>query len=166
MTSLNLISHDVCKTRKFVMAILHWKQGLICDKMLAYPMMKIVICYIRFISFLFFFDTPCFTDCISGYSFGAPWQVCLIMFPKHKLPPHVTDCPFVMTANQTEYMPGDTITGNSTQSILILSFGVIDLFCKECRDQPAHTCCMILLRTFCCFTINFGQRNPHPMSLI
>ena len=31
MTSLNLISH-VCETRKFVMAILHWKQGLLCDK--------------------------------------------------------------------------------------------------------------------------------------
>ena len=25
------ISH-VCETRKFVMAILHWKQGLLCDK--------------------------------------------------------------------------------------------------------------------------------------
>ena len=34
MTSLNLISH-VCETRKFVMAILHWKQGLelLCDKL-------------------------------------------------------------------------------------------------------------------------------------
>ena len=31
MTSLNLISH-VCETRKFVMAILHWKQWLLCDK--------------------------------------------------------------------------------------------------------------------------------------
>ena len=31
MTSWNLISH-VCETRKFVMAILHWKQGLLCDK--------------------------------------------------------------------------------------------------------------------------------------
>ena len=31
MTSLNLISH-VCETRKFVMAILDWKQGLLCDK--------------------------------------------------------------------------------------------------------------------------------------
>ena len=31
MTSLNLILH-VCETRKFVMAILHWKQGLLCDK--------------------------------------------------------------------------------------------------------------------------------------
>ena len=29
----NLISH-VCKTRKFVMAILHGKQGLLCDKLL------------------------------------------------------------------------------------------------------------------------------------
>ena len=31
MTSLNLISY-VCETRKFVMAILLWKQGLSCDK--------------------------------------------------------------------------------------------------------------------------------------
>ena len=31
MTSLNLISH-MCKTRKFVMAILHWKQGSLCDR--------------------------------------------------------------------------------------------------------------------------------------
>ena len=31
MTSWNLISH-VSETRKFVMAILHWKQGLLCDK--------------------------------------------------------------------------------------------------------------------------------------
>ena len=31
MTSLSLISH-VCETRKFVMAILHGKQGLLCDK--------------------------------------------------------------------------------------------------------------------------------------
>ena len=31
MMSRNLISH-VCKTRKFVMAILHQKQGLLCDK--------------------------------------------------------------------------------------------------------------------------------------
>ena len=32
MTSRNLISH-VCETRKLVMAILHWKQGLSFDKM-------------------------------------------------------------------------------------------------------------------------------------
>ena len=31
MTSRNLISH-VCETRKFVMAILHGKQGMLCDK--------------------------------------------------------------------------------------------------------------------------------------
>ena len=31
MASLNLISH-LCDTRKFVLAILHWKQGLLCDK--------------------------------------------------------------------------------------------------------------------------------------
>ena len=31
MTSLNLISH-VLETRKFVTAILHSKQGLLCDK--------------------------------------------------------------------------------------------------------------------------------------
>ena len=31
MTSLNLILL-VCETRKFVMAILHWKQELLCDK--------------------------------------------------------------------------------------------------------------------------------------
>ena len=31
MTSWNLISH-VFETRKFVMALLHWKQGLLCDK--------------------------------------------------------------------------------------------------------------------------------------
>ena len=31
MTSWNLTSH-VFETRKFVMAILHWKQGLLCDK--------------------------------------------------------------------------------------------------------------------------------------
>ena len=31
MTSGNLISH-ACETRKFLMAILHWKQGLLCDK--------------------------------------------------------------------------------------------------------------------------------------
>ena len=30
MTSSNLIS-NVCETRKFVMAILHGKQGLLCD---------------------------------------------------------------------------------------------------------------------------------------
>ena len=33
MTSSNLTSH-VYKTRTFVMAILHWKQGLLCDKYL------------------------------------------------------------------------------------------------------------------------------------
>ena len=32
MMSWNLILH-VCETRKFVMAILHGKQGLLCDKM-------------------------------------------------------------------------------------------------------------------------------------
>ena len=32
MTSLNLYSH-VCETRKFVMAILHWKEGLLFDKL-------------------------------------------------------------------------------------------------------------------------------------
>ena len=31
MTSCNPISH-VCETRIFVMAILHWKRGLLCDK--------------------------------------------------------------------------------------------------------------------------------------
>ena len=31
MTSLNLISR-VCDTRKYLMAILHWKQGLLCDE--------------------------------------------------------------------------------------------------------------------------------------
>ena len=31
MTSRNLISH-VCRTRRFIMAILHSKQGLLCDK--------------------------------------------------------------------------------------------------------------------------------------
>ena len=31
MKSSNLISH-VCGTRKFENAILHWKQGLLCDK--------------------------------------------------------------------------------------------------------------------------------------
>ena len=31
MTSSSLISH-VCETRKFVMAILNWKQGVLCDK--------------------------------------------------------------------------------------------------------------------------------------
>ena len=31
MTSRSLISH-VCETRKIIMAILHWKQGLLCDK--------------------------------------------------------------------------------------------------------------------------------------
>ena len=31
MTSWNLISH-MCKTGKFVMAILYWKQWLLCDK--------------------------------------------------------------------------------------------------------------------------------------
>ena len=31
MTSLNLKTH-IFETRKFVMAILHWKQGLLCDK--------------------------------------------------------------------------------------------------------------------------------------
>ena len=31
MMSSNLISH-VCETRKLVMAILHWKQRLLCDK--------------------------------------------------------------------------------------------------------------------------------------
>ena len=31
LTTLNLISH-VSETRKFVMAILHWKQGSLCDK--------------------------------------------------------------------------------------------------------------------------------------
>ena len=34
MTSLNFISH-VCETRKFVMAILHRKQGLLCDETLS-----------------------------------------------------------------------------------------------------------------------------------
>ena len=28
---MNLIQH-LCETRNFVMAILHWKQGLLCDK--------------------------------------------------------------------------------------------------------------------------------------
>ena len=31
MASWNIISH-MCKTRKFVMATLPWKQGLLCDK--------------------------------------------------------------------------------------------------------------------------------------
>ena len=31
VTSSKLISH-VCETRKFVMALLHGKQGLLCDK--------------------------------------------------------------------------------------------------------------------------------------
>ena len=31
MTSWNLISH-MCETRKFVMAMLQWTQGLLCDK--------------------------------------------------------------------------------------------------------------------------------------
>ena len=35
MLSVNLISH-VRKTRKFIMAILHGKQGLLCDKVLCY----------------------------------------------------------------------------------------------------------------------------------
>ena len=26
------VMKNVCKTRKFVMAILHWKGGLLCDK--------------------------------------------------------------------------------------------------------------------------------------
>ena len=26
------LTHDLCETRKFVMAIFHWKQGLLCDK--------------------------------------------------------------------------------------------------------------------------------------
>ena len=34
MTSWNLISH-VCETSKFVMAILRWKQGLLCNKLLS-----------------------------------------------------------------------------------------------------------------------------------
>ena len=36
MTSSNLISH-VCDIRKFVIAILPWKQGVLCDKRLFGP---------------------------------------------------------------------------------------------------------------------------------
>ena len=39
MTSRNLISH-VCKTRKFVMALSHWKQRLLCDKLCYYLILK------------------------------------------------------------------------------------------------------------------------------
>ena len=42
ITSLNLISH-VLETRKFVMAILHWKQGLLCDKNVIKLVLKNVI---------------------------------------------------------------------------------------------------------------------------
>ena len=40
MTSLNLVSH-VCETRTFVMAILHRKQGLLCDKSVSHYSVKI-----------------------------------------------------------------------------------------------------------------------------
>ena len=36
---MKFISH-VCETRKFVMAILHWKQGLLCDNLKVHTPIK------------------------------------------------------------------------------------------------------------------------------
>ena len=47
MTSWNLISH-VCETSKLVMVILHWKQGLLCDKLLVTYLLSISACLIMF----------------------------------------------------------------------------------------------------------------------
>ena len=47
MTSRNLISH-VYKARKFVMAILHGKQGLLCDK--TFPKQALVFSCVRYMS--------------------------------------------------------------------------------------------------------------------
>ena len=41
MASWNLISH-VCESRKFVLAILHWKQGLLCDKEIFHSLTRLV----------------------------------------------------------------------------------------------------------------------------